>query len=198
MDSAKFEQQLSFILEIDKLKHIIRKSFLMDGETLEDDAQHSWHIATAAIILVEYANNPNLDLLKCLKMLVIHDIVEIDAGDVFAYAEDQHPDKFEKELKAAKRIFGLLPEPLNNELKELWIEFEKSDTDEAKFAHTVDSFLPILLNFNTKGKQWRKYNVTPEMVLKRNHFIKEGSEQIWKFIVETVEKGKSLGYFDID
>ena len=190
-----FKSQIEFILEIDKLKTITRKTLLLDSSRVENDAEHSWHIAISALVLSEYANNQNLDILKCIKMLLIHDLVEIDAGDTFAYDEKAKKGKFEREKKAAERIFAILPEKQKSEYKDLWMEFELNICDEAKFAHSIDSFLPILHNYKTRGKQWQNYKVTPDKVLIRNKFIKEGSETIWCYIEEIVEDSIKKKYF---
>lgn len=193
----RFEKHLMFITEIDKLKSVIRNTLLLNNSKLENDAEHSWHISISAIILLEYANNQNLDVLKCIKMLLIHDLVEIDAGDTFAYDEKANQDKFEKESKAADRIFGILPDDQKIEFKNLWIEFEKNLSDEAKYAHTIDSFLPILHNYKTQGKQWKKFGVTPDKVLERNSFIKKGSITIWAYIEKIVEESTKSGFLTV-
>lgn len=189
----RFQQQLGFLTEIDKLKSITRQTLLMDGETNENDAEHSWHLAMAVMILHEHGEAKHVDLLKVMKMVLIHDIVEIDAGDTYAYDEGAHYDKEEREQKAAKRLFGLLPEDQAAELRLLWEEFEAVQTSEAKLANALDRFMPMWHNYQTKGKQWQKHGVTQQMVLKRNESIKYGSTVLWEFakqmVTEAVEKG---------
>lgn len=185
-------KQIEFIVEIDKLKSIYRQSFIMDGSRQENDAEHTWHLSMLAIILLEHANE-SLSIVRVLKMLFIHDIVEIDAGDTFAYDTTGYLDKFERENAAAERIYGLLPKDQRDELFALWIEFEEEKTAEAQFAAAVDRLQPLLHNFYTEGKSWRKHGITREMVLDRNKHIAMGSKKLWdyaqKLIDEAVEKG---------
>lgn len=185
-------KQIEFIVEIDKLKSIYRQSFIMDGSRQENDAEHTWHLSMMAIILLEHANE-SLSIVRVLKMLFIHDIVEIDAGDTFAYDTTGYLDKFERERAAAERIYGLLPQDQRDELFALWIEFEEGNTAEAQFAAAVDRLQPLLHNFYTEGKSWRKHGITRQMVLDRNKHIALGSEKLWsyaqKLIDEAVEKG---------
>ncbi|MBP3950439.1 HD domain-containing protein [Bacillus suaedae] len=185
-------KQIEFIVEIDKLKSIYRQSFIMDGSRQENDAEHTWHLSMMAIILLEHANE-SLSIVRVLKMLFIHDIVEIDAGDTFAYDTTGYLDKFEREKAAAERIYGLLPIDQRDELFALWIEFEEGNTAEAQFAAAVDRLQPLLHNFYTEGKSWRKHGITREMVLDRNKHIALGSKKLWnyaqKLIDEAVEKG---------
>lgn len=160
MDFIRFQKQLEFITEIDKLKQILRNTILMDASRRENDAEHTWHMAVCAMLFSEYANEKNLDMLKVLKMIMIHDVVEIDAGDIFAYDDKGHLNKVEREQKAAQRIFGLLPDDQKEEFTNLWDEFEEYQTSEAQYAHLVDTFMPIYHNYSTKGLQWQRLNVT--------------------------------------
>ncbi|MGI6358145.1 MAG: HD domain-containing protein [Bacillota bacterium] len=197
MDMRRLDRQLQFILEADRVKQVIRRTLLLDGSRLENDAEHSWHAALAAMVLSEYANQPELDLGRVIKMLTIHDMVEIDAGDTYAYDEAAHLDKEERELKAAERIFGLLPEDLGAEMRGLWDEFEAQDTPEAKFAGAMDCFMPLLHNYVTQGAQWRKHGVSRDQVLARNHArIAGGStglaDYVRQLVAEAVEKGYLL------
>ncbi len=190
----RFKQQLDFIIEIDRLKKVVRQTLLMDSSKQENDAEHSWHMALSILLLEEYAILKNVNLLKSVKMALIHDIVEIDAGDTFAYDEKAHHDKTERELKAADRIFGLLPEDQYLSYKNLWLEFEEGKTPEAAFAGAIDKFMPILHNYITEGKQWKKHKVTAEMVLKRNAPIKNGSEVLWSIVENLVDDAVVKGY----
>ncbi|WP_066630075.1 HD domain-containing protein [Labilibacter marinus] len=192
--ASRFQQQLSFITEIDQLKQIIRQTLLLDSSKQENDAEHSWHMAVSIIILAEYANEKELDILKCVKMALIHDVVEIDAGDTYAYDEMAHQDKEEREQKAAQRIFGLLPPDLNKEYTDLWYEFEKGETKEAKYTGAVDRYMPVLHNYKTQGKQWVKHNISADMVLKRNKPIEEGSAFLWNEVKQMVAKAQSKGF----
>lgn len=185
-------QQIQFIKEIDKLKYIFRKTRLINSDRLENDAEHSWHLAMMAIVLAEYANEP-IDITKVIKMVLIHDIVEIDSGDVFAYDTTKNHDNFEEELEAAKRIFGILPENQAEEFISLWLEFEEMKTPESKFARSLDRLEPLLQNASNNGGTWREYDVKYDKVVEKKQVIKEGSAELWKYakqlIDESVEKG---------
>jgi len=192
----RFNKQLNFIREIDKLKQVLRRTILMDASRRENDAEHMWHMAVAAILFAEYSNNSKeLDIFKVLKMAVVHDIVEIYAGDTFAYDEQAHIDKEEREKESADKIFGLLPEDQKNEFRSLWDEFEAAETIEAKYARAIDKFMPILHNYTTKGKQWHNYGVTSDKVLAKNKIIEEGSEFLWEYVKFMVEDAVGKGYF---
>lgn len=193
MNLTRFEKQLKFLEEIDKAKNIIRQTLLMDASRRENDAEHTWHMAVCAMLFVDYAEE-ELDLLKTLKMILIHDIVEIDAGDTFAYDEKGHLDKEEREKKAAERIFGLLPDDQKDEFTKLWIEFEENKTPESKYAHMIDTFMPVYHNYKTKGLQWQRLNVTSDKVLKRCEYIKNGSKEIWKYVESIIKDAVQKGY----
>lgn len=190
----RLHQQLEFLTEIDQLKSITRQTLLMNGKTQENDAEHSWHLAVAVMILQEHVEDQKTDLSKVIQMVLIHDIVEIDAGDTYAYDEAAHHDKEERELKAAHRIFGLLPDDQAQHMKALWLEFEATQTPEAKLANALDRFMPMWHNYKTKGKQWQKYGVTEQMVLKRNRNIADGSPALWAFAKEMVADAVEKGY----
>lgn len=184
--------QIEFIREIDKLKYIFRKTKLINSDRPENDAEHSWHLAMMAIVLAGHANEP-IDLEKVMKMVLIHDIVEIDSGDVFAYDTTKSHDNFDEELKAARRIFGILPEEQAEEFINLWIEFEEMKTPESKFARALDRLEPLLQNASNNGGTWREFDVKFDKVIEKKKAIKDGSEELWKFaenlIDESVEKG---------
>ncbi|NLL51129.1 MAG: HD domain-containing protein [Peptococcaceae bacterium] len=185
--SDKLVKQIEFIKEIDKLKTICRQSVIADGSREENDAEHSWHLAVMAMVLHEYANDPQLDLLKVIKMVLIHDIVEIDAGDTFIYDVEGNSSKLEREEKAARRIFGILPKEQEEEFLSLWREFEAQQTAEAKFAAVMDRLEPLLLNSLTKGHTWNKYGIKSNSVLEKNLHVKEGSVEIWHYINDLIE-----------
>lgn len=172
---------LEFIKETDRLKSIVRQTLVTDRSRQENSAEHSWHLALMAILLKDAANAPDLDVFRVVKMLLIHDIVEIDAGDTFAYDEQGHEDKEARELAAAERIFGLLPAEQREEMLALWREFEDHQTPEAKYALALDRLHPMLLNFHSEGAAWRKHGITSDRVLKRNQVIAEGSESLWAY-----------------
>lgn len=172
------QEVIEFIKEADKLKQVERKTLNYHEHKFENSAEHSWHLALAVLIFADQSNS-KIDLLKCLKMALIHDLVEIDAGDQIIYAEDK--DKFEREAKAADRIFGLLPETLSKELKVLWIEFENKESNESKYVGSLDRFLPLLSNVLNKGYSWKKHNITAHQVYAKNETaISNGSMSIWK------------------
>ena len=192
MQNENLLKQISFIKEIDKLKYIQRKTKLFNSDRCENDAEHSWHLAMMTIVLAEHADKP-IDILKVLKMVLIHDIVEIDAGDTFIYDTSKNHTNTDEELIAAKRIFGLLPKEQSEELIAIWMEFEAGITDEAKFAKSMDRLEPLLQNTSNNGGTWTEFNVLYEKVYEKKIAIKNGSTSIWnyakKLINESVEKG---------
>ncbi len=189
----RFEQQINFIMELDKIKKIGRQTYLADGSRKENDAEHSYHLALMAFVLAEYANE-KIDVLKTMKMVLLHDVIEIDAGDTYAYDEAANASKRERELKAAERIFSLLPEDQKAEYRSLWDEFEEMKTPESLYANTLDKVQPLLLNHASGGKSWEEHGVMVSKVLKRNERTHEGSEALWEYartlIQENVEKGR--------
>lgn len=192
MMSDNLLKQVTFIKEIDKLKYIQRRTKLFNSDRHENDAEHSWHFAMMTIILAEHSDKP-IDVLKVLKMVLIHDIVEIDAGDTFIYDAQKNHTNTDEELLAAKRIFGLLPKEQAEEFITIWTEFEEGLTDEAKFAKTMDRFEPLLQNTSNNGGTWSEFNVPYETVYEKKKAIKNGSASIWKYadnlLNESVEKG---------
>ncbi len=188
----RFAKQLDFILELDKLKYIKRRSYVADGSRHENDAEHSWHLALMAMLFSEYSNE-EVDVLHVMKMVLIHDAVEIDAGDTYAYDEQGANTKREREEKAAKRIFHILPEDQAKEMRDLWEEFEAGDTPEARFANVLDKVQPVMLNDITNGRSWREHGIAASQVLGRNDATKEGSEVLWNHVKELVDKNQRLG-----
>ena len=185
-------QQVAFIKEIDKLKYIQRKTKLFNSDRHENDAEHSWHLAMMTIVLAQHSDKP-IDVLKVLKMVLLHDIVEIDAGDIFIYDAAKNHTNTEEELLAAKRIFGLLPAAQAEEFITIWQEFEEGTTDEAKFAKAMDRFEPLLQNTSNNGGTWAEFNVPYQKVYDKKKAIKNGSATIWNYaeqlLNESVEKG---------
>lgn len=185
-------KQISFIKEIDKLKYIQRKTKLFNSDRNENDAEHSWHLAMMAIVLAQHSNHP-IDLLKVIKMVLIHDIVEIDAGDIFIYDTQKNHSNTEEELSAAKRIFGLLPAEQAKDLIATWQEFEAGLTPEAKFARSMDRLEPLLQNTSNNGGTWKEFDVPYRKVYDKKKVINEGSAVIWEYaeglIEESVERG---------
>lgn len=189
----RLKKQIDFIVEIDKLKSIFRQSKLAHVSRFENDTEHSWHISVMAILLLEHANDKAIDLIKILKMVLIHDIVEIDAGDVIIYDLQRRKEIIEKENAAAQRLFGILPGDQRDEFISLWKEFEAKETNEAKFAGAVDRIEPILLNYLNQGYTWQKNNINSKQVFERNRQIQEASSVLWEYVKgiinESVEKG---------
>jgi len=192
--NQRLMKQLQFIVEIDKLKSVCRQSYITDRSRHENDAEHTWHLTAMAILLLEHADNRQLDMIRVLKMLIVHDLVEIDAGDTFAYDERGHEDKYEREKAAARRIFGLLPDDQRQELIALWEEFEARETPEAQYAAAMDRLQPLLQNFHTEGKSWREHGVTSDKVLARNRHIGDISRELWEYVQALVAKSVDRGY----
>ena len=192
-DIERFEKQLAFIREIDKEKMIKRQSYNTDGVTHENDAEHAWHMAIMTLLLSEYSNS-EIDILKTISMLLIHDLVEIYAGDTYAYDEEGKKTQAEREAKAAEKLYGMLPEDQGEYLKSLWLEFEAQETPEAKFARTMDCFQPLILNDATNGRAWKEHDVRRSWVMKRNMNTHYGSEDIWEYARENlIEKNVRNG-----
>ncbi len=196
MISDRLKSQIEFILEIDKMKNLYRQTYVLHEDRKENDAEHSWHLAILAFMLAEYANNP-VDVLKTMKMVLIHDIVEIDAGDTYCYDEEGNQSKAEREEKAAKRIFGLLPDDQSTEFYVLWREFEECSTPEAKFASVLDRLQPILLNYTKKGISWKEHGIFKEQVIKRTLHSKEISDELFKVINAVIDDAADKGYLKI-
>lgn len=177
--ATRLLRQVEFIAECDKLKEVFRQTLNTQSRRAENDAEHSWHLCLCVIILAEHANVRSLDVLRVLKMLIVHDLVEIDAGDTFAYNTAAMASQHEREAIAADRIFGLLPADQAAEYRALWDEFEAKQTPEAKFATAVDRFQPVLLNCRAQGRGWARHGVTHDRVVQRNRPIAEGSTVLW-------------------
>ena len=188
----RLEKQIQFIVEIDKVKNIFRQNYLADGERKENDAEHSWHIALMAYLLQEYSEKP-VDVSKVMLMVLIHDLVEIDAGDTYAYDAAGAETKRQREEAAADRIFGLLPEDQGKYFRELWEEFEAYETPEGKYAHLLDNFQPLLLNDVSGGLSWKEHQVKKSQIYKRNEKIEETSETIWNCMKEIIQKHIDCG-----
>jgi putative hydrolase of HD superfamily len=187
-------RQIAFIIEIDKLKQVLRHSPLIDRSRRENDAEHSWHLATMALVLNDHAG-PDVSLVRVLKMLLIHDIVEVDAGDTFLYDTEAAAEQAAREAVAAQRLFGLLPPGVGAELCALWEEFEEQRSPDSLWARTLDRLQPLLQNYCTEGGNWRYPGVTPEKVLARLDVIREASPSLWQFAERLVRDGAARGYF---
>lgn len=195
MTHERLEKQVRFILEVDKLKEIFRQTVCTQSRRPENDAEHSWHLCLAIIVLAEHSN-AKLDVLRVLKMAIIHDLVEIDAGDTFAYDTARMADQHEREAKAADRIFGLLPEDQAVEFRAIWDEFEERATPEAKFAAAIDRFQPVLLNVSTEGASWKSHGITADRVRARNGHIAEGSAALWEKAASLIQGAVDQGHLE--
>jgi len=193
MEDDRLKQQINFILEADRLKSIYRRTYLADGSRFENDAEHSWHLSLMSILLAEYSNS-SIDILKVLKMVIIHDIIEIDAGDAYCYDAAANEGKAERETAAAERLFSLLPTDQKEDLISTWIEFEKNDTAEAKFANALDRFQPVNLNYASEGKSWQENSITYDQVIKRNSVIKSGSDKLWDYTKKIIDSAVTKSY----
>ena len=193
-DMERLKRQMDFIREIDKEKQIFRQSYVTDGTRKENDAEHAWHMAIMTFLLSEYANE-SIDVLRTIRMILIHDIVEIDAGDTYAYDDAAKATQQERELAAADRIFGMLPEDQAKEIRALWDEFEAGETKEARFARTMDNLQPLLLNDATDGRAWEEHAVPLSKILKRNERTAKGSEVLWDYSREhLIQKNVEAGH----
>ena len=190
------KKQLDFILQADAEKEIERRTLISSGKRFENDSEHAWHMALMAILLSEYANE-KIDVLKTVSMILIHDIVEIDAGDTYCYDYELGKSQRERELKAADRIYALLPDDQAKKLRALWDEFEANETPEANFAHAMDCLQPTMLNNATGGVMWKKNSIKLSQVLKRNEYTEKGSKELWNYqlnelIMKNVENGNLI------
>ena len=188
----RLKEQIDFILEIDKMKEILRQNYLADGSARENDADHSWHLAMMALILSEYSNE-KVDVTRVVPMVLIHDLVEIDAGDTYAYDEAGALTKEKREKAAADRIFGILPKEQGTWMRGLWDEFEACNTPESKFAHVLDNSLPLFLNHAAGGISWKEHKVKRSQIYKRNRITGDGSAKIWEYMQELIQENINKG-----
>src|SRR3954466_7455549 len=193
MDANRFERQIQFILEVDKLKSILRRTYLIHENRSENTAEHSWHLAIMAILLAEHANEP-VDVARVVKMVLIHDIVEIDAGDTYFYDTAGALDKAVREHAAADRLFGILPQDQGQELRELWEEFDAGETADARFALALDRFMPQLHNYHTHGRSWTEHGITAERVIERNASMATGSAALWECARACLDDAVAKGF----
>lgn len=190
----RMEKQLALLMELDKLKAVLRRTRVKSADKrLENSAEHSWHVALMALLFAEHANEP-VDISRVVKMLLLHDVVEIDAGDTFVYDAAASEQQAEKELAAAQRLFGMLPDDQRDELSALWHEFEEAQSAEAKFAKALDRLIPMLLNFHNQGQSWREHGVTRKQALTINRKIELGSHALWEKAQEIIEQATQNGW----
>jgi putative hydrolases of HD superfamily len=191
VDNERFRQQISFLIEVDKIKNVIRKTRNFDNKKFENDAEHAWHLCMFAIILSEYANE-KLDIVKILKMVLIHDLVEIDTGDTLVY-DVNTVEKGRKENECAERLFGSLPDDQYIELMRIWEEFEARITPESKFAHAIDRLEPVMQNYVDDGFTWKQHSITADKVYNVNRKIQDGSRYLWEFAKRIIDESVASG-----
>ena len=187
------QEQINFIMETDKLKRVIRRNYNADGSRLENTAEHSWQISLMALSLVGHANE-KVDTCKVVKMLLIHDLVEIDAGDTYLYGDGNTTEKEQKEQQAAERIFGILPKEQGREYLAIWEEFEARESPEARFAKAIDRLMPILNNFYSEGRSWKENQISREQVIDKCKGIADGSSELWDFALQLINEAREKHY----
>jgi len=190
----RFRQQIEFILEVDKLKNVLRKTILMDRSRRENSAEHSWHIALTVLVLSEYAKDSDVDLFRVMKILLVHDLIEIDAGDTYCYDDQGRKDQAQREKNAADRIFNLLPADQATTLRELWDEFEERETPESRFANALDRLQPFLHNYFTEGQTWQENNIKRAQVKSRMHPVDDGAPVLWNYVSSLIDDGVKKGF----
>lgn len=183
----RLRRQLRFVVELDRLKSVLRRTPLTDGSRRENAAEHSWHLAVMALVLEEHAPDEDLEVTRALKMLLLHDVVEIEAGDTYCYDREARRDQRQREERAARRLFGMLPEDQERRFRALWREFEERDSPEARFAAALDRLQPLLHNFLTEGRSWREHDVGRSRVEKRNRPVSEGAPRLWELVCEWLD-----------
>lgn len=194
MISDRLSKQLELIMELDRLKSVLRRTRVKSADRrLENTAEHSWQVALMAIILQEHSNQP-VDITKVVKMLLLHDIVEIDAGDTFVYDTVASENQAEKEQQAADRLFGMLPDDQAIELKGIWLEFEEAQSDEALFAKALDRVIPILMNHQNQGQSWVEHGIARQQVIDINGRIEKGSNALWEKALEMIDDSVDKGW----
>lgn len=192
---ARLDRQLGFLLELDRLKAVLRETVLTDGSRRENTAEHSWHVAVLALVLAEHAE-ADVDVGRVMVMLLLHDVVEIDAGDTFAYDPEAHRDKEEREVAAAERLFGLLPGDQGRRLRALWDEFEAGASPEARFARALDRLHPILLNLASGGVAWRRHGIGAGQVTSYNDGMSRGSARLWDYALRVIDTAVERGHLE--
>ncbi|MGF1566842.1 MAG: HD family hydrolase [Nodosilinea sp.] len=195
MTNQRLRQQIAFVVEIDRLKQVLRQTQLIDASRRENSAEHSWHLAMIALVLAEYAP-VGVDLARAIQQVLIHDLVEIDAGDTFCYDVGANQGKAEREQRAADRIFGLLPDPDDDRLRQLWDEFEAQRSPTARFAAALDRIQPLLHNWQTGGGTWKLHGISRDQVMMRMAPVETGAPELWPFVLEVIEECVTAGYLE--
>jgi putative hydrolase of HD superfamily len=190
----RFNRQVEFLLEIDRLKHTFRQTILLDRSRHENSVEHSWHIAVSAMLFAEHAEGDGVDLCRVIRMLLLHDVVEIDAGDTYCYDEQGKLDQHARELRAADRLFGILAEPQAAEFRALWDEFEAAETAEARYAHAMDRFQAFLHNYATEGQMWRAHGIRRAQVEERMRPVERGAPLLWDCVRSVIDAAVRRGY----
>ncbi len=196
MISERLRKQIEFMLEIDKIKNIYRQTYVLHEDRKENDAEHSWHLAILAFLLAEYANEP-IDVMHVMKMVLVHDIVEIDAGDTYCYDAEGSKTKAIREEKAAERIFGLLPDDQKQEFYALWREFEDNITNNAKFANILDRIQPLLLNYTKDGISWKEHDVCKSQVMNRIFVSADASDSLAELMKSVIDDAADKGILNL-
>ncbi|CAB1059227.1 Uncharacterized hydrolase DSY2054 [Olavius sp. associated proteobacterium Delta 1] len=191
--SSRLKKQIEFILEVDKLKHVLRQTILMDRSRRENSAEHSWHIALLVPVLAEYSKESDIDMFHVMKILVIHDLVEIDAGDTYCYDDKGRENQAQREGIAADRIFGLLPAGQAAEFRALWDEFEKRETPESRFANALDRVQPFLHNYFTDGQTWQANHINSSQVHERMRPVQDAAPELWDYVNTLIEDAVKKG-----
>ena len=192
---VRLQRQMEFLLELDKLKTVFRRNYLADGSRTENDAEHSWYFAVAALVLAEHAKEP-IDVSRVVRMGLVHDVVEIDAGDTFIYDEAAKQGQAEREQRAADRLFGLLPKDQARDLLALWREFEEGTTPESRYARAIDRIVAVILNYASQGKTWKQHRVSKQQILAINERIAAGSPALWSHVRELIEDAARRGFIE--
>jgi putative hydrolase of HD superfamily len=197
MDLERFEKQLTFLREVDKAKSVFRNTILLDASRHENDAEHSWHMAICAMLFMEYLNEPINNVERLLQMILLHDVIEIYAGDTFGYDIEGQKTQKARENAAADKLYSILPKDQEILFRSLWDEFEEHASPESKCAHLVDTFMPVYHNYMTKGQKWRELGVSKDKVLKKCEFMKQSSDDIYNYICSIVDDAVEKGYLPV-
>jgi putative hydrolase of HD superfamily len=190
----RFKQQIEFILEVDRLKHVLRQTLLMDKSRRENSAEHSWHIALTVMILSEYAGDADIDFFRVMKILLIHDLIEIDAGDTYCYDDQGRQDQAAREKLAADRIFNILPPDQAGTFRDLWDEFEERKTPESRFANALDRVQPFLHNYFTRGQTWQENDIKSDQVKSRMQPVDDGAPVLWNYVRSLIDDAVKEGF----